>query len=161
DKQDAFLTGITEEFPGVPHRFCDNHFLGDLAKPMLEADSTAKVQLRRRVRGLRDIEKAVLKRRQEARTQAEAMQEVSKGSAAASEPASSAAGRQQATRVKGGETAGHGQAATRTKAKAVKKPGDSEAAGQVVLNYCAVVRGILNDDQGGPLQPPGIRMAEA
>jgi len=23
------------------------------------------------------------------------------------------------------------------------------------------VRGILNDDQGGPLHPPGIRMAEA
>jgi hypothetical protein len=31
----------------------------------------------------------------------------------------------------------------------------------VVLDYCAAVRGILNDDQGGPLQPPGLRMAEA
>jgi hypothetical protein len=161
DKQDAFLTGIAEEFPGVPHRFCDNHFLRDLAKPMLEADSTAKVQLRRRVRGLRDIEKAVRERRQEARTQAEAMQEVSKSSAAASEPASSAAGHQQATKAKGDKTAGHGQAATPTKAKTAKRPGDSEAAGQVVLDYCAVVRGILNDDQGGPLHPPGIRMAEA
>ena len=37
------------------------------------------------------------------------------------------------------------------------------AAGQggVVLDYCAAVRGILNDDQGGPLQPPGLRMAAA
>jgi len=34
-------------------------------------------------------------------------------------------------------------------------------AGQVVLDYCAAVRGILNDDQGGPLHPPGVRMAEA
>jgi len=24
-----------------------------------------------------------------------------------------------------------------------------------------LVRGILNDDQGGPLHPPGVRMAEA
>jgi hypothetical protein len=31
----------------------------------------------------------------------------------------------------------------------------------VVLDYCAAVRGILNDDQGGPLEPPGLRMAAA
>ena len=31
----------------------------------------------------------------------------------------------------------------------------------MVLDYCAAVRGILNDDQGGPLHPPGLRMAEA
>src|SRR6266403_1458754 len=34
-------------------------------------------------------------------------------------------------------------------------------ASEVVLDYCSAVRGILNDDQGGPLQPPGLRMAEA
>jgi hypothetical protein len=31
----------------------------------------------------------------------------------------------------------------------------------VVLDYCCAVRGILNDDQGGPLHPPGLRMAAA
>ena len=36
-----------------------------------------------------------------------------------------------------------------------------DPAGGVVLDYCAAVRGILNDDQGGPLHPPGLRMAEA
>jgi hypothetical protein len=35
------------------------------------------------------------------------------------------------------------------------------AAGEVVLGYCAAVRGILNDSQGGPLHPPGLRMSEA
>ncbi|MGZ3391845.1 MAG: hypothetical protein ACXVCF_19930 [Isosphaeraceae bacterium] len=30
DKQDAFVTGVAAEFPGVPHRYCDNHFLRDL-----------------------------------------------------------------------------------------------------------------------------------
>ena len=44
DKQDAFVKGIAAEFPGVPHRYCDNHFLRDVAKPVLEADSHAKVQ---------------------------------------------------------------------------------------------------------------------
>ena len=51
DKQDAFVTGIAAEFPGVPHRYCANHFLRDLAKPVLEADSHAKVQMRRRFVG--------------------------------------------------------------------------------------------------------------
>src|SRR4051794_20950025 len=62
DKQDAFVTGIAAEFPGVPHRYCDNHFLRDLAKPVSEADSHAKVQMRRKVRGLRKVEQAVLQR---------------------------------------------------------------------------------------------------
>ena len=41
------------------------------------------------------------------------------------------------------------------------QPGDSETAAQVVLDYCAAVRGILNGEQGGPLHPPGLRMASA
>ncbi len=40
-------------------------------------------------------------------------------------------------------------------------PADNDTTEQVVLDYCAAVRGILNDDQGGPLHPPGVRMAEA
>ena len=59
DKQDAFVRGIAAEFPGVPHRYCANHFLRDVAKPVLEADSHAKVQMRRTVRGLRAVEQEV------------------------------------------------------------------------------------------------------
>lgn len=33
--------------------------------------------------------------------------------------------------------------------------------GAVVLDYCSVVRGILNDNHGGPCNPPGIRMVDA
>ena len=40
-------------------------------------------------------------------------------------------------------------------------PVAGDSAGDVVLDYCAAVRGILNDDQGGPLQPSGLRMTEA
>ena len=35
DKQDAFVTCIAEEFPEVPHRYCQNHFIRDVAKPVL------------------------------------------------------------------------------------------------------------------------------
>jgi hypothetical protein len=64
DKQDAFVTGIAAEFPGVPHRYCVNHFLRDLAKPMLETDRHAKVKMRSKVRGLRAIEREILQQRQ-------------------------------------------------------------------------------------------------
>jgi hypothetical protein len=40
-------------------------------------------------------------------------------------------------------------------------PAPNDPVGDVVLSHCAAVRGILNDDQGGPLQPPGLRMADA
>src|SRR5829696_9606572 len=63
DKQEAFVTAIAAVFPDVPHRSCDNHFLRDLAQPVLEADSHAKVRMRKKVRGLREIEQAVLQRR--------------------------------------------------------------------------------------------------
>jgi hypothetical protein len=129
DKQDAFVTGIAAEFPDVPHRYCDNHFLRDLAKPVLEADSHAKVRMRTKVRGLRAIEQAVLAR-QKAETRDDGP-----GDPAAPVPATAAASDRPAAAV--------------------------DPAADVVLAYCAAVRGILNDDQGGPLHPPGLKMAEA
>src|SRR2546426_3976225 len=66
DKQDAFVTAIATEFPGIPHRYCQNHFLRDVAKPVLEIDSHAKVTMRRKVRGLRAIERGVLEERRQA-----------------------------------------------------------------------------------------------
>ena len=73
DRQDAFVTGIATEFPDVPHRYCANHFLRDVAKPVLEADSHAKVKMRKKVRGLRKIEQAVLKRQKAAVASQEAV----------------------------------------------------------------------------------------
>src|SRR5437764_13625849 len=60
DKQDAFVTAIADECVGVPHRYCHNHFLRDVAQPVLDLDSQAKVNMRRKVRGLRAIERCVL-----------------------------------------------------------------------------------------------------
>ena len=68
DKQDAFVTAIAEEFVGVPHRYCHNHFLRDVAQPVLDMDSQAKVKMRSKVRGLRAIERRVLADRRQAAT---------------------------------------------------------------------------------------------
>jgi hypothetical protein len=129
DKQEAFVKGIAAEFPDVPHRYCDNHFLRDLVQPVLEADSHAKVRMRKKVRGLRAIEQAVLQRRK-----AKTKDDLTPDAPGATGTAPAAA----------------------DPSAAVVDP-----AGGAVLADCAAVRGILNDDQGGPLHPPGLRMAEA
>src|SRR6266852_3425826 len=66
DKQDAFVTAIADEFVGTPHRYCQNHFLRDVAQPVLDMDSRAKVKMRSKVRGLRAIERRVLEERRQA-----------------------------------------------------------------------------------------------
>lgn len=154
DKQDAFVTGIKAEFPKVPHRYCQNHFLRDLAKPMLEKDSHAKVQMRKKVRGLRDIEKQVLEDRRQAQAHCEA------ASAAATVNGPGGCALETAGGEPGPVEPVPARATTAAVTTAVVEPAGDEA-GQVVLDYCCAVRGILNDDQGGPLHPPGLRMAEA
>ena len=155
DKQDGFVQGIAGEFPDTPHRYCKSHFLRDLAKPTEEADSKAKVQMRKRVRGLRAIEREALADRQKARAQAQGW----KGVTAAG---SGAAGPQAAHRPNPGQARQQAQAAAAEPEQAQAARATAEGcAAQVVLDYCAVVRGILNDDQGGPLEPTGMRMAEA
>jgi hypothetical protein len=131
DKQDAFVTGIAAEFPAVPHRYCDNHFLRDLAKPVLEADSHAKVQMRKKVRGLRGIEQSVLTHRRDS------------------------------TPMEPPPPPGPESIVTETALSSDPPPAADDPAGDVVLDYCAAVRGILNNDQGGPLDPPGLRMSDA
>jgi hypothetical protein len=124
DKQKAFVTCVAQLFPGVPHRYCANHFLRDLAKPILEKDSRAKVTMRRKVRGLRAIEKELLE--------------------TSSVPAGAGVG------LEGENPVG-----------ALVDEAVSDTPEQVVLGYASAVRGILNGGQGGPLQPPGVRMADA
>src|SRR4051812_27708083 len=85
DKQDGFVQGIAGESPNPPPRYCKSHFLRDLAKPVEEADSKAKVQMRKKVRGLRAIEQEALADRQKARTQAQAQKGVRAAGAGAAE----------------------------------------------------------------------------
>ena len=153
DKQEAFVKGIAFEFPGVPHRYCQNHFLRDVAKPVLEEDSHAKVKMRKKVRGLRAIEQDVLaQRRDEAEVEPPAVSEPESIEADTASPVAPD------PRVQQQANARREDARDNAASAALPRTDD---AGEVVLAYCACVRGILNDAQGGPLHPPGLRMAEA
>ena len=156
DKQKAFVTGIAEVFKGVPHRYCENHCLRDLAKPMLMDDSNAKVQMRKKVRGLRKIEHKV---------EAEKAAAIATATAAkvAAVEAAAVASTTVPEAVAGARVAAEAAAvaAAAVAAETAAVAGATTSSAEVVMDYCVAVRGILNDNKGGPLHPPGERMAEA
>jgi hypothetical protein len=67
DGQTSIRKAVAEALEGVPHQLCHFHYLREAALPVYEADRHAKVQLKKRVRGIRPIE-----RKLEGRSDAEA-----------------------------------------------------------------------------------------
>jgi hypothetical protein len=76
DGQLSIRGAVAEVFPNVPHQLCHFHYLREAAKPIYDADRHAKKELKKRVRGVRPIE-----RRLEGRSDPEA--EVMRGYCAA------------------------------------------------------------------------------
>jgi hypothetical protein len=59
DGQTSVRRAVAEALPGVPHQLCQFHFLREAAHPVFEADRHAKVELKKQVRGVRPIERAL------------------------------------------------------------------------------------------------------
>jgi hypothetical protein len=76
DGQRSIRLAVAKALPGVPHQLCHFHYLREAALPIYEADRHAKKELKKRVRGIR-----VLERQVESRSDAEA--EVVRGYCAA------------------------------------------------------------------------------
>lgn len=59
DGQRSLVQAIADAFPDVPHQRCQFHYLREAARPIYEADRHAKVTLKKRVRGVRPIERSL------------------------------------------------------------------------------------------------------
>jgi hypothetical protein len=59
DGQHSVRLAVGQALPGVPHQLCHFHYLREAALPIFEADRHAKKELKKRVRGVRPIERAV------------------------------------------------------------------------------------------------------
>ena len=59
DGQHAIRKAVGSAVPGVPHQLCQFHYLREAAKEVYEADRHAKKELKKRVRGVRPIERAL------------------------------------------------------------------------------------------------------
>jgi hypothetical protein len=57
DGQHSIRKAVKTALPGVPHQLCQFHYLRDAALPIYEADRHAKKELKKRVRGVRPIER--------------------------------------------------------------------------------------------------------
>ena len=67
DGQHSIRNAVIKALDGVPHQLCHFHYLREAARPIYEADRHAEKELKKRVRGIRPIE-----REMEGRTDAEA-----------------------------------------------------------------------------------------
>jgi Transposase, Mutator family len=62
DGQESLRKAVAKALPGVPHQLCQFHYLREAAKPIYEADRHAKKELKKRVRGIRKIERQAEKK---------------------------------------------------------------------------------------------------
>jgi hypothetical protein len=59
DGQTSIRNAVKKALDGVPHQLCHFHYLREAATPVYEADRHIKVQLKKKVRGIRPIERKV------------------------------------------------------------------------------------------------------
>lgn len=62
DGQQSIRKAVQAALPGVPHQLCHFHYLREAAKPVYEADRHAKKELKKQLRGIRPIERALEQR---------------------------------------------------------------------------------------------------
>lgn len=62
DGQRSIRNAVATALPGVPHQLCHFHYLREAARPLYEADRHAKKELKKLVRGVRPVERAVEQR---------------------------------------------------------------------------------------------------
>ena len=66
DGQRSIRKAVARALPGVPHQLCQFHYLREAALPIFAADRHAKKELKKRVRGVRPIERALEGRTEDA-----------------------------------------------------------------------------------------------
>jgi hypothetical protein len=59
DGQQSIGRAVARALPGIPHQLCQFHYLREAAKLIYEADRHAKKELKKTVRGVRPLERAV------------------------------------------------------------------------------------------------------
>jgi hypothetical protein len=62
DGQRSIRNAVASALPDIPHQLCHFHYLREAAKPISDADRHAKKELKKQVRGVRPIERALEER---------------------------------------------------------------------------------------------------
>lgn len=59
DAEPAIRAAVKEVLPNMPHQLCQFHYLRQASKPIVEADQHAKKELKKPIRGVRPVERAL------------------------------------------------------------------------------------------------------
>jgi hypothetical protein len=59
DGEETIRSAVAFVFPNIPHQLCQFHYLKDAVGPLYEADRHAKTELKKHLRGVRPIERAL------------------------------------------------------------------------------------------------------
>jgi hypothetical protein len=59
DGQRSIRNAVARALPDIPHQLCQFHYLREAAKPISDADRHAKKELKKQVRGVRPLERAL------------------------------------------------------------------------------------------------------
>lgn len=62
DKERSLVPAIAEVFPGVPHQFCQTHFLKNVAEPLKEDDQELARAAKESVLALRQVQRTIARR---------------------------------------------------------------------------------------------------
>lgn len=62
DAQRPVRLAVQKALPGIPHQLCQFHYLKEAAKPIVDADHHAKTELKKYVKGMREIERSIVTR---------------------------------------------------------------------------------------------------
>jgi hypothetical protein len=61
DGQQSIRLAFEGLLPDVPYQYCQYHYLKDIAKPVVDADRKLKTELKKSMRGIRDMERKIEK----------------------------------------------------------------------------------------------------
>lgn len=65
DGQQSLRKAVAKVFPEIPHGLCHFHYLREAARPIYEADRHAKKELKKQIRGVRELERKAARRQDE------------------------------------------------------------------------------------------------
>lgn len=144
DGQVSIRQAFESLLPDVPYQYCQYHYLKDIAKPIVDADRKLKMELKKSMRGLRDVERKIEKAEKQAMEAAQANAAVTPDDSLAAAQTSEVSRTTEQTEQQTTETAQtHGPTET-----------------EVAKGYAAAVRALLLEDGEPPLKLPGLLIYE-
>ena len=145
DAQSSIRRAVKELLPNVPHQLCQFHYLKNIAAPVMEEDNRLKAEIRKRVRGIKAVERKLKERIRVRLTSDRQPAPVESSAQVPLEPALEPEAQSQPVE---------------SIDVAMLDPKELTPTEEVILGYCEAVREAILEEGKPPLAPPGVQIYE-